>query len=64
MNKRINVITQGRHSLRAQLKAGYLANAERDLEIATAWFPLDEEAWEKFDKALKPKKKAASSKRA
>jgi CopG family transcriptional regulator/antitoxin EndoAI len=58
------VETQGQHSLREQLKAGYLANAERDLEIATAWFPLDEEAWETFEKPLKPKKKAASSKRA
>ena len=38
------VETEGKQSLREQLKAGYVANAERDLEAAVAWFPLEEEA--------------------
>jgi CopG family transcriptional regulator/antitoxin EndoAI len=41
------VETQGKRSLRERLKAGYLANAEEDLQIATEWFPLEEEAWQK-----------------
>jgi CopG family transcriptional regulator/antitoxin EndoAI len=41
------VESQGRQSLRQQLKAGYQANAEESLKIATEWFPLEEEAWRK-----------------
>jgi hypothetical protein len=33
-------------SLRERLKQGYLANAQRDLEIAQEWFTLEEEAWQ------------------
>src|SRR5271157_3106173 len=40
---------QGRHSLREQLKAGYRANAERDLAMAAEWFPPEEEAWRTFE---------------
>jgi CopG family transcriptional regulator/antitoxin EndoAI len=40
------VETQGRQSLREQLKAGYLANADENLRIAAEWFPLEEEAWQ------------------
>ncbi len=58
------VEAQGRQSLREQLKAGYLANAERDLAMAAEWFPLEEEAWEAFEKSRKPKKKASVSRRA
>jgi len=36
--------TQGAQSLREQLKAGYLANADENLKIAAEWFPLEEEA--------------------
>lgn len=39
------VETQGKQSLREQLKAGYRANAERDVATAAEWFPLEEEAW-------------------
>jgi hypothetical protein len=38
------VETEGKRRLHDQLKAGYLANAERDLEAALAWFPLEDEA--------------------
>jgi hypothetical protein len=43
-------------TLREQLKAGYRANAERDLAIAAEWFPLEEEAWRTFEAAREPKK--------
>jgi CopG family transcriptional regulator / antitoxin EndoAI len=48
--------TQGRENLREQLKAGYRANAERDLAMAAEWFPLEEEAWKKFEVSRKSKK--------
>jgi CopG family transcriptional regulator/antitoxin EndoAI len=44
------VETQGKASLRDQLKAGYRANAERDLAMAAEWFPLEEEDWQDFEK--------------
>jgi CopG family transcriptional regulator / antitoxin EndoAI len=40
----------GKQNLREQLKAGYKANAARNLEIAAEWFPLEEEAWRKANK--------------
>ena len=50
------VETLGRRTLREQLEAGYRANAGRDIEIATEWFPLEEEAWRAFETARQPKK--------
>jgi CopG family transcriptional regulator / antitoxin EndoAI len=50
--------TQGRSSLREQLKTGYRANAERDLAMAAEWFPLEEEAWYTFEASSNPKKSA------
>ncbi|HTS27061.1 MAG TPA: hypothetical protein VMH81_14395 [Bryobacteraceae bacterium] len=41
------VEAQGKKSLREQLKAGALANADENLKIAAAWFPLEEELWQK-----------------
>lgn len=41
------VKTQSVQNLRERLKQGYLANAERDLQIAQEWFPLEEEAWQR-----------------
>jgi len=38
------VENQGKQSIREQLKAGYIANADLDLEMAADWFPLEEEA--------------------
>jgi len=40
------VETHGKQSLRQQLKAGYLANADESLKIAAEWFPLEEQAWQ------------------
>jgi CopG family transcriptional regulator/antitoxin EndoAI len=56
------VETHGRRTLREQLKAGYRANAERDLAIAAEWFPLEEEAWRLLGAAREPMK-AAKTKR-
>ena len=47
------VETQGKQSLREQLKAGYLANADENLKIAAEWFPLEEHAWQKFQPGRK-----------
>ena len=41
------VETRGKESLREQLKAGYLADAEENPRTAVEWFPLEEEAWQK-----------------
>jgi len=51
------VETHGKQSLREQLKAGYLANADENLKIAAEWFPLEEEAWQKPCAGRKPKRK-------
>jgi hypothetical protein len=51
------VETQGKQSLKEQLKAGYLANADENLKIAAEWFPLEEEAWQKSQAGQKAKNK-------
>jgi CopG family transcriptional regulator/antitoxin EndoAI len=50
------VSSRGRSNLAEQLKAGALANAKRDMAIAEEWFPLEEEAWQRQQKA-RPKGK-------
>jgi hypothetical protein len=52
---------QGRAGLRERLKAGYRANAERDLAMAAEWFPLEEEAWQAFEASHRPKKSAKTA---
>jgi CopG family transcriptional regulator/antitoxin EndoAI len=49
---------KGKQNIRKLLKAGCQANAERDLEIAAEWFPLDEEAWQTLDDLREGKKPA------
>ena len=39
------VKTQSKQNLRERLKQEALANAERDVQMAAEWFPLEEEAW-------------------
>jgi hypothetical protein len=39
--------SKAKGNLPERLKAGALANAGRDLEIAQEWFPFDEEAWQR-----------------
>lgn len=36
----------GRKNLRTRLKEGYLANADRDREIAEEWLLLDQTPWD------------------
>jgi len=38
---------KAKSNLAERLKAGALANARRDLEIAQEWFSVDEEAWQR-----------------
>jgi hypothetical protein len=38
------VETEGKANLRARLKEEAIENAERDLDMAAEWFPLEEEA--------------------
>ena len=37
--------SEGKKALRELLKRKAIANAERDLEMAAEWFPLEEDAW-------------------
>jgi metal-responsive CopG/Arc/MetJ family transcriptional regulator len=51
------VATRGKQSLREQLKAGYLANADESLNIAAEWFPVEEEAWQRSTAGRRSKNK-------
>jgi len=51
------VETQGKQSLREQLKAGYLANADENLRIAAEWFPIEEQAWQESRTGRRAKSK-------
>jgi CopG family transcriptional regulator/antitoxin EndoAI len=44
------VASVGKQRLREQLKAGYQANADDSLTIASDWFPIEEEAEEVWRK--------------
>ncbi|MGD0200807.1 MAG: hypothetical protein ABSD27_08665 [Bryobacteraceae bacterium] len=46
--------SKAKSNLAERLKAGALANASRDLEIAQEWFSLDEEAWQRTKPAKRP----------
>jgi len=48
------VESKARGNLAERLKAGALANAKRDLEIAQEWFSLDEEAWRRTKPGKRP----------
>ena len=40
----------GRDNLRRRLKDGAIARASRDVSLASEWFSLDEQAWQKGKK--------------
>jgi CopG family transcriptional regulator / antitoxin EndoAI len=40
------VQTRSKENLRERLKQEALANAQRDVDMAEEWFPLEEEAWQ------------------
>lgn len=44
------VKTEGTANLREQLKAGALAHAALNLELAEEWFPVEQEAWQKLER--------------
>jgi CopG family transcriptional regulator/antitoxin EndoAI len=44
------VKTEGTANLREQLKAGALANAKLNLELAEEWFPVEQEAWQRLER--------------
>jgi CopG family transcriptional regulator/antitoxin EndoAI len=46
--------SRAKSNLAERLKAGALANAKRDLEIAQEWFSLDQEAWQRTKPAKRP----------
>ena len=50
------VESRAKSNLAERLKAGALANAKRDLEIAQEWFSLDEEAWQRTKPAPRRRK--------
>jgi CopG family transcriptional regulator/antitoxin EndoAI len=50
------VTRRAKRNLATQLKRGALANAQRDLEIAQEWFPVDEEAWRPTNRGARRKK--------
>ena len=42
------ISTRRRQALRERLKAGYLADAALDREMAEEWRPLEEETWSRY----------------
>jgi len=42
------ITTQRRRVLRERLKAGYLANAALDQQMAEEWRPIEEETWLRY----------------
>ncbi len=54
--------SQGKEILRERLKQEAIANADRDLEMAADWFPLEEEASE-IASAMPAKRRAKSTRK-
>jgi CopG family transcriptional regulator / antitoxin EndoAI len=50
------VTSKAKSNLAERLKQGALANAQRDLQLASEWFVLEEEAWRQHAKVKKPKR--------
>src|ERR1035441_9019592 len=55
------VKNEGTANLRERLKAGALANAKLNLEIAEEWFPVENEAWQRLEREERPVAKATRS---
>ena len=55
------VKTEDTANLRERLKAGALANARLNLEIAEEWFPVEQEAWQRLEQEEKAPPKATRS---
>jgi hypothetical protein len=56
MSKPINIVVlrlvkaKGTANLKEQLKAGALANAKLNLELAEEWFPVEQEASQRIER--------------
>jgi len=59
------VKSEGTANLKERLKAGALANAKLNLELAEEWFPVEQEAWDRLEReekaAAKPTRSAEKS---
>ena len=59
------VKTEGTANLKERLKAGALASAKLNLELAEEWFPVEQEAWDRLEReektAAKPTRSAGKS---
>jgi hypothetical protein len=55
------VKTEGTANLKERLKAGALANARLNLEIAEEWFPVEQEAWQRLEREEKAAAKTTHS---
>ena len=53
MNSPKDIHVHGDGKLREQLTAGYRADATESLKIAVEWLSVEEQAWQKFDEALR-----------
>ena len=51
------VKARARRNLAEQLKEGAAANAQRDLDLAQEWFPLEEQAWQRKRTPAAPRKR-------
>ena len=51
------VTAKTKSNLAERLKQGALVNAQRDLELAQEWFPLEEEAWQRGRKQAPSRKR-------
>jgi CopG family transcriptional regulator/antitoxin EndoAI len=50
------VDSRAKKNLAEQLREGAMANAQRDLDLAQEWFPLEEEAWQRKRRPAAPRK--------
>jgi CopG family transcriptional regulator / antitoxin EndoAI len=55
------VESEGTANLREQLKAGALANAKQNLELAEEWFPVEQEAWKRLEREEQATSRATRS---
>ena len=55
------VKSEGTANLKERLKAGALANAELNLELAEEWFPVEQEAWQRLERDERIRKPSCSA---
>ena len=51
------VNARARRNVAEQLREGAVANAQRDLDLAQEWFPLEEQAWQHKRRLAAPRKR-------